>query len=37
MTIPHDAAGKNIHIILTVSDSGTPKLSSYRRTIIEVR
>ncbi len=37
ITIPHDAAGKNIHIILTVSDSGTPKLSSYRRAIIEVK
>lgn len=34
--IPLDAAGKNIHIILEVTDNGTPKLTSYRRIVIQI-
>ena len=35
--VPSDAAGKSLHIILTVNDNGTPNLYSYRRLIINVR
>lgn len=35
--IPGDASGKNIHIILEVSDNGTPSLTAYRRIVINVR
>lgn len=35
--IPPDASGKTIHIILEVSDSGKPSLTSYRRIIIHVK
>jgi hypothetical protein len=34
--IPGAAAGKSIHVILTVTDSGTPPLAAYRRAIVEV-
>ena len=33
--IPHDAAGKSIHIICEVTDTGYPNLTGYRRIIIE--
>jgi len=33
--IPKDAAGKTIHVICEVTDSGVPQLTSYRRIIIE--
>jgi hypothetical protein len=34
VTIPEDAAGKEIHVILTVRDNGIPPLAGYRRMII---
>ena len=34
--IPDDAAGSVIHLVLEVTDSGTPALTSYRRVIINV-
>ncbi|WP_081912596.1 nucleoside hydrolase-like domain-containing protein [Salegentibacter sp. Hel_I_6] len=37
VTIPEDAAGKNIHIILEIKDDGEPGLYAYRRAIINVR
>lgn len=33
--IPVDAAGKTIHIICEVTDTGTPPLSQYRRVIVK--
>jgi hypothetical protein len=35
LIVPKDFAGKTLHIICEVSDSGSPKLTSYRRIIIE--
>lgn len=35
--LPLEAAGKTIHIICEVTDSGTPNLTSYRRIIVEVK
>lgn len=37
VTIPADAAGKTIHIILELRDDGTPSLTAYRRVIIQVK
>lgn len=37
LQIPADAAGKTIHVILTVKDSGTPPLVAYRRVIVTGR
>lgn len=37
INIPEDAAGKNIHIILEVTDKGTPALTAYRRVVIQVK
>ena len=34
IVIPEDAYGKSIHIILEVTDDGTPALTSYRRIVI---
>jgi len=34
--IPVDAAGKDIHCILRVSDRGTPPLCAYRRLVVQV-
>jgi hypothetical protein len=34
--IPADAAGKVIHVLLTVTDNGMPPLSRYGRAILEV-
>jgi hypothetical protein len=36
LTIPYGLAGKSIHIILEVTDTGDPPLTSYRRIIINV-
>lgn len=36
VVIPADAAGKDIHVILTVRDEGQPPLARYRRAIIKV-
>jgi hypothetical protein len=35
-TAPQVAEATQVHVILTVTDSGTPNLSSYRRVIIEI-
>lgn len=35
LAVPADAAGKTIHVICEVTDSGTPNLTSYRRIVIE--
>jgi hypothetical protein len=37
VSIPADAGGKSIHVILELHDSGSPKLYAYRRVIIEVK
>lgn len=37
ISIPADATGKNIHVILEVIDDGTPSLVAYRRLIIHVK
>ncbi|MFV2103933.1 nucleoside hydrolase-like domain-containing protein [Micromonospora sp. LOL_024] len=34
--VPSNAAGTNLHIILTVEDDGSPSLHSYRRVVIDV-
>ena len=36
-TLPPDSSGKTIHIICEVTDNGSPKLTSYRRIIVEVK
>ncbi len=33
--VPEDAAGKTIHVILTVRDDGSPQLTRYRRLVIQ--
>lgn len=37
ITIPSDAAGKSIHVILELYDDGSPNLYAYRRVIINVQ
>ncbi len=37
MEVPGDAAGKSLHVILEVTDDGTPPLTRYRRVVVEVR
>jgi hypothetical protein len=34
LTVPGDAGGKTIHMILQVTDAGTPALTRYRRAIV---
>jgi hypothetical protein len=34
--VPDDADGKNFHLLLAVTDEGTPPLTRYRRAVIEV-
>jgi CubicO group peptidase (beta-lactamase class C family)/murein DD-endopeptidase MepM/ murein hydrolase activator NlpD len=34
--VPGDAAGKTIHIVLTVRDGGMPPLAAYRRIVVQV-
>ena len=36
VTVPSDASGRRLHIILEVTDDGTPPLTAYRRAIIKV-
>jgi hypothetical protein len=36
ITIPADARGKAIHVILAVSDTGKPSLTRYRRAVVRV-
>jgi hypothetical protein len=35
LKIPADAAGKAFQVICEVTDTGTPKLSGYRRIIVQ--
>ena len=37
VSIPADASGKNIHVILELHDDGSPNLYAYRRVIIKVQ
>lgn len=37
VSIPADASGKNIHVILELNDDGSPNLYAYRRVIISVK
>ena len=37
ISVPTDAAGKSIHVILEVHDDGEPRLVAYRRMIINVQ
>ena len=37
VSIPSDAGGKNIHVILELHDNGSPNLYAYRRVIIHVK
>jgi hypothetical protein len=34
--VPQDAIGKTIHVVLEVTDNGTPPLTSYRRFVLSV-
>ena len=37
VVIPEDAKDTSIHLVLTLSDNGTPALTSYRRIILKVK
>ena len=37
LTLPSDSSGKTIHIICEVTDNGSPKLTSYRRIVVQVK
>lgn len=37
IAIPMEAKGKNIHLILRITDNGQPALTSYRRVILECK
>jgi hypothetical protein len=37
VTIPSDASGKTIHVLIEVTDDGDPPLKGWRRAIIEVK
>lgn len=37
LPIPSDAQGKSIHLVLRVTDSGKPSLTSYRRVVLHVK
>lgn len=36
VTVPEDAAGRTVHLILELADDGEPPLTSYRRVVLEV-
>jgi hypothetical protein len=36
LTVPQDASGRTIHVILEIVDDGMPPLSAYRRVILKV-
>jgi hypothetical protein len=36
LTVPEDAAGKTVHVVLAVTDGGEPALTRYRRAVIHV-
>jgi len=33
--VPNDSAGKNLHVVLAVTDSGEPPLTRYRRVVVQ--
>ncbi|TWT94824.1 hypothetical protein Pla108_36750 [Botrimarina colliarenosi] len=37
ITVPADAAGKDLHVILELHDNGAPNLYAYRRVILQIR
>lgn len=37
VTIPSDASGKEFHLILELTDRGTPALTAYRRIVVKVK
>ena len=37
VTVPENASGRTIHVILEVVDNGKPTLTAYRRTILKVK
>lgn len=37
LTIPQDAKGKSLHVILRLEDNGTPALVSYQRVVMDVK
>jgi hypothetical protein len=37
LTFPIDAAGKTVHVVLEVTDGGSPGLTRYRRLVIQGR
>jgi len=36
LTVPREASGRTIHVILEVTDSGKPPLTAYRRVVLKV-
>jgi hypothetical protein len=36
LTVPADAVGKTVHVVLEVTDDGEPALTRYRRAILRV-
>ena len=34
LDVPADAAGKTVHVVLEVTDAGTPALTRYRRLVV---
>jgi hypothetical protein len=36
LTVPADAAGKTLHVVLEVTDGGEPALTRYRRAVLRV-
>jgi hypothetical protein len=36
LTVPADAAGRTVHVILEVTDAGSPPLTAYRRLVLKV-
>jgi len=36
ITVPSDASGRTIHVILEVTDSGKPSLTAYRRAVLKI-
>jgi hypothetical protein len=37
ISVPEDASGRTLHVVLEVTDDGLPALTSYRRVLIKVR
>lgn len=37
LTVPKQAAGRTMHVVLEVTDRGQPPLTSYRRVVLQVR